>query len=287
MSLLQKINTGISCVLLIACASTFLVFGWSGSGWKALIVPTGSMRPDMPPGSLALVHRVPVSSLKVGDIITYVNPVHPNTTLSHRIVKKYLVDHTIPGFVTKGDANKFSDIPIVGGAVEGRVVWHVPSAGWWLLDLKKPIVILPIIYAAALLIFIEETQRLTSYYKHLLPYRARGYVPSGLPKRSLYKPSAAVGLSIVSLFIFSYFGPAAAAQLKSNTVTLTDNKITVAAVAPPTCSGNTSNNTSISATNTNTQNASSGNAHSSGGSATSGSASNNSSSNINITVTNC
>ena len=74
MKIFERITTGLSVTILAVCCVALLMFGISMTGWKALSVPTGSMRPAIPPGSLVLVHRVSISSLKVGDVITYINP---------------------------------------------------------------------------------------------------------------------------------------------------------------------------------------------------------------------
>jgi signal peptidase I len=276
------------------CCGALLLFGLSFTGWKSLIVPTGSMRPTITPGSLVFVHRVPVSSLKVGDVITYINPLHPSSTLSHRVIRKYLIDGRVPGFVTKGDANKIADVPVAGGAVEGKVVWHVTNVGRWLLDIKRPIVILPVVYVAALLIMIEEVQRLSEYYRRLVLYRLPGFarhdkVPGFLARK------ARMGAALTAVFVLigAVAGPSALALLRSNTVSLTDNRISAGTIPPGNnkCSGSTSNNNNINVNNSTTQTATSGNASSSGntngGSATSGSASNSNTTTVNITVTNC
>jgi signal peptidase I len=203
------------------------------------------MRPTISPGSLVFVHHVPISSLKVGDVITYTNPLYPSTTLSHRIIKRILIDGTVPGFITKGDANKVADVPIAGGAVEGRVVGHVPHAGYWLLDIKKPIVMLPIVYLVALLTMIEEAKRLAAYYRTQTPYRLEGYSPQLSPAKSFTRLYMGISLFLGVILTLSYFGPQAAAALKSNIVTLTNDRITVAATNTSQCSGNINSNTSV------------------------------------------
>ncbi len=232
MGIVRRINILISLSILVACAGAFLLFGWSGSGWKALAIPTGSMRPDIPPGSLVLVHRVPLSSLKVGDVITHTDASDSKITISHRIIKAYKLDGRIPAFVTKGDANKVADVPIAGGQVIGKVVWHVPYAGWALLDAKKPIVILPIIYIAALLIMIEEVQHLAEYYRRFIVYRVPGFrrYESENDSGKLSK-RVSLGAAATTAFVLvgAAMGPTALAALRSNTVTLANNRISVAA----------------------------------------------------------
>jgi len=260
----------------------------SESGWKALVIPTGSMRPTMPPGSLVLMRRVPTSSLKVGDVITYINPLMPTRTVSHRIIKKTMVDSKIPGFITKGDANKVADVPIVAGSVLGKVVWHIPHVGYWLIDAKNPLVILPIVYLAALLVMAEEVKRLSDYLKSQEPYRLWGF--RGVKKPSLFPKFAAVtsATTIAAILIGIFAWQPVLALLHSNTVALTDNRISV---APTSSTTGCDSNNNVNVNSSTDQSASSGNATSSGntsgGGATTGSSSNNSSTNVNISITNC
>jgi signal peptidase len=261
-----------------------LLFNWGAFGLKALSVPTGSMRPGMPPGSLVLMHRVPLSSLKAGDIITYTNPLTMKSTITHRIIKIYKIDGKVPTFITKGDANLSPDPPVVGGLVKGQAVWYVPYVGEWLMWSKTWLGISLLVYVPALLIMVEETQRLADYYKSLQPYRLPGFEPvknaSMVSKRLAVGTASAISFIVLGLFIWQ----PALALLKSNTVTLGPNKITLAPIkSKTTCSSNTS----INVSNSSSQTASSGNASSSGGSATSGNASNSNSSNTSISVTNC
>jgi signal peptidase I len=283
MGLIKRINIVLSITILVVCAGAFLLFGWSGSGWKALAIPTGSMRPDIPPGSLVLVHSVPLSSLKVGDVITHIDMSNPKITISHRIIKAYRLDGKIPAFVTKGDANKIADVPIVGGEVIGKVVWHVPYAGWALLDAKKPIVILPIIYIAALLIIIEEVQRLSEYYRRFVLYRVPGFRHDPERERVAAK-RVRLGATLTAVFILigAAAGPTALAALHSNTVSLVNNKISVASSGSGECSGNNSNNVNVN--NSTTQTSTTGSTTGTGNNAAGGTSTNNSSSNVHVTV---
>jgi len=294
MKILKSITTVLGTLLMVAGCLTVLLLHWSAFGWKALSVPTGSMRPGMPPGSLALMHRVPDSTLKVGDVITYVNPLHPSTTISHRIVKKYLISNKIPAFITKGDANKSADVPVVEGLVQGQVLWHIRDVGQWLMWSKTLLGIAVLVYVPALFIIAEEIIRLNDYYKQWQPYRLLGYRSREILKESKkWTPKAAMGLSVFAALMFSAgaFGPRVEALLGSNTVTLGPNRLSVAAVNPNNCSGSTTNNNNVNVNTSSTQTATSGNATSSGntngGSATSGSASNSNSTTVNITINNC
>ncbi len=306
MNILNRISTGLRVVALVACLVAFLLFGWSGSGWKALAIPTGSMRPNIPPGSLVLVHRVPVSSLKVGDVITHINPLNPKITITHRIIKTYKLDGKIPAFVTKGDANKTADTPVVGGEVQGKVVWHAPYAGWALLDAKKPIVILPVIYITALLIMVEEIQRLADYYRRFIIYRVPGFrrhEPETDSGRLSKRVSLGAAATTAFVLVGAAMGPNALAALRSNTVRLTDNRISVAAQhhaciyrtndnqnhtytknCSQQCTSHASNNVTVQTTTT--QSATTGSATSNGSTAKSDSANNTSNSSTTVSVQN-
>lgn len=173
MKLLRHIVIGLGVAGFTLAALTVLLFNRSALGWQALSVPTGSMRPTMSPGSLVLVHRVPLSSLKVGDVITHTNPLTMRTTLTHRIVKAYKVKG-IPAFITKGDANPGADPPVVGGLVKGRMVGHVPYAGALLMWAKTWTGITVLVYLPALLVMIYETRLLAAYLRQMKPYRLEG-----------------------------------------------------------------------------------------------------------------
>lgn len=290
MKIFERITTGLSVTILAVCCVALLMFGISMTGWKALSVPTGSMRPAIPPGSLVLVHRVSISSLKVGDVITYINPLNPKTTLSHRIVKEYLVNNKIPAFVTKGDSNKTTDVPVTEGSVVGKVVWHIPNVGNWLMEIKQPIVILPIIYVAALIIMAEEVIRLKDYLKSVQPYHDPSRSKINNYSNGLRKRFATVTSLFVALIILTAVNvPSVLALLGSNTVSLVNNRITVASLPISQCSN--TNNTTIDINNSSSQTGSSGNVTNSGntigGSATSGSVNNSNSTSININTTGC
>lgn len=294
MKLLERTMNSLSVIILVACVGAFALFGLSATGWKALAVPTGSMRPYMSPGSMVFVHRVPISSLRVGDVITYNNPTKVGKTISHRIIKTYLIDGKIPAFVTKGDANKFPDAPIAGGAVIGKVMWHVPHLGSLIIGEKTWASIALVVYLPALFIIIDEFRRLTAYWKSILPYRLYGfwrYKPVPM-NRSHAKYAAAGTLAAAATVAGLAFAPSALALLRSNMVTLGPNHITIAASSSggggTTC-GNTKNNNTVVVGNSSSQSASSGNSSTSGGSgnsASTGNSTNNNTTTTTVTITN-
>lgn len=291
MKLLRRIYISLSVVLFAICCGAILLFSVSATGWKALDVPTGSMRPTVSPGSLTVVHRVPVTSLRVGEVITYTNPLKPQTTITHRITRVFRTHQETLMFQTKGDANKVPDPPIVNGLVQGKVVWHVPHVGSWLIWGKQPIGLLIMIYTPALFMMAGEVKRMADYLKSLQPYRVPGFSPAEPPVAHHRKvvTASVIGatFAILGLFIWQ----PALALLQSNTVALGPNHITVAVeTKPPVSQCSSSNNVSVN--NNSNQTAESGNASATGntttGSVSSGSASTTISSSTNISVSsNC
>ena len=96
------------------------------SGFHVQTVLSGSMRPTISPGDLAITQGVPVSSLSVGNVIVFTPPTQ-STPVLHRIAS---LDGDV--ITTKGDANSVAD-PwhlTLQGATQYRLVFVVPYLGW-------------------------------------------------------------------------------------------------------------------------------------------------------------
>lgn len=279
---------GLGITVIAVCCGFMLLFNWHALGFKTLDVPTGSMRPTIQPGSLVLMKSVPVSSIKVGDIITYTNPLTMKSTISHRVIKIYKINGKVPVFITKGDANPSPDSPVVGGLVKGQVIWHVPYLGEWMQWSKTWIGISILVYIPSLIIMAEEVIRMRDYLKSQQPYILAGY--KRIENRSkTFDKRIALGFSLFAIFVLisAAMGPSVFALLKSNKVVLANNRLTVS--IPNKCSGNTNNNNTVIVTNNNGQTSTTGNSSTTGGngSVTSGNSTNNSSTSVTITLSNC
>ncbi len=78
-------------------------------GQRMLVVLSGSMEPKIHTGSVIFDNpNVQISSLKVGDIITFKPPTDPNILITHRIYR-IVKQNGQEGFMTKGDANAVQD----------------------------------------------------------------------------------------------------------------------------------------------------------------------------------
>jgi signal peptidase I len=121
-------------------------------GWQRYVITSGSMTGSYDRGSLVLDEVVPVSELRVGDVITYRPPAGagPAGLVTHRIAEISRDDLGRRMFRTKGDANGSAD-PWTFALPEGeqaRVRLGVPYAGFALAalgrrDLRMLIVGLP------------------------------------------------------------------------------------------------------------------------------------------------
>lgn len=78
-------------------------------GFQFVTVITGSMKPEIQPGSLILIKKInDPANLKINDIITFQSPRNRNLLITHRIVDIKKTDSNLH-FITKGDANSASD----------------------------------------------------------------------------------------------------------------------------------------------------------------------------------
>jgi signal peptidase len=255
-NLLKKIGIALSTAVLVVCAAAILVFGLPNTGWKAKVVITGSMRPNIPPGSLVFVHSVPARSLKVGDVITYNSLIDRGQTVTHRIIRVTNVKG-IPAFITKGDANESPDPQVIEGQVVGKVVLHVHGAGSILNAAETPAGIgLLVVLPGLIIIFAELTklgQALTAPPHETVekaPIHNEGIPPEPKsqhqvahsaqvapePKRSARKNMDGMGrrtlASLIVILSAAGIGHTYAA-LVSNKVTLAHNTLIVAGSVPP------------------------------------------------------
>ena len=91
---------------------------------------TGSMRPDLPPGTLVVVKPAPTDEIGIGTVITYqLNSGEP-TVVTHRVVSVGFDGKGKRVFTTQGDANNVADAKAVMPVqVKGKVWYSVPYLG--------------------------------------------------------------------------------------------------------------------------------------------------------------
>jgi len=119
-------------------------------------VTSGSMRPTISPGDVAVTQAVPVSSLKVGDVIVFYPPGVTAEPVMHRIVS--LENGLIK---TRGDANNVDDSwqVTLRGTTAYRMVAVVPFIGW-LTELQRPaLIVAGLLVVLAILLEIRKEVR--------------------------------------------------------------------------------------------------------------------------------
>jgi signal peptidase I len=121
-------------------------------GLRFQTVLSGSMRPTLSPGDVAVTHPVPVGTLRVGDVIVFVPPGQDEPVI-HRIAS--LGDGVI---TTQGDANTVADAWQVklAGTTAYRLVGVVPLVGW-LTELQRPAFLLAAVLVA--LVILDELRK--------------------------------------------------------------------------------------------------------------------------------
>ncbi len=140
-------------------ATLIILFLTPIGGWKALDVLTGSMRPAIQPGALVIIHRVPLSSVHPGNVVTYVNPHDTKELITHRVQSVNKVNG-VTMVTVKGDANTIADPPFAGGQIQGRVATIVPYAGRVLNVIHNPYGLALLVILPALFVIWIEARRL-------------------------------------------------------------------------------------------------------------------------------
>ncbi|HEX8226666.1 MAG TPA: signal peptidase I [Candidatus Saccharimonadales bacterium] len=129
MGRLKTILTYSTGAVFIGLLAAVFVLSLPVTGWRALSVQTGSMKPAIDPGALVLVHRVPQASLAVGDVMTYTSLKDPNVTVTHRITDISPLGNGKMLYGMRGDANKVADVPVQESQIVGKVATHIPFLG--------------------------------------------------------------------------------------------------------------------------------------------------------------
>lgn len=118
---------GVVCLVLVGVA-------WAG-GISLVLFRTGSMAPEIPTGSLAVVREVNAADVGVGDIVTVDRP--GALPVTHRVIDTV---GTGPVMLTlQGDANPAPDAETYTVETVREVMWSVPRLGYVVGRLQHPI----------------------------------------------------------------------------------------------------------------------------------------------------
>jgi len=107
------------------------------TGGASLTVLTGSMRPVLQPGDVAVVRGIQPGDVcrdvRIGQIVTYLPKPDDPALITHRVVSKTLgsfQDGTLCRLITQGDDNSAADAPVSPIQVRGVFLFGVPKLGW-------------------------------------------------------------------------------------------------------------------------------------------------------------
>lgn len=106
----------LAAVLLVAVLLALGLLALKLSGWQALTVLTGSMRPAIVPGQVVIVSPEPASAMRPGQIVTYHRPGLAGT-ITHRVRSVAPVPGGRLKVTTRGDAN------------DGAETWLISTSG--------------------------------------------------------------------------------------------------------------------------------------------------------------
>jgi signal peptidase len=123
----------------MAIAIIAVILIWSSTGllgFQPSIIASGSMRPTLDVGDIAITVQMPPEKIKVGDIIQYWREGETAPTI-HRVIEITKAGG-ITYITTKGDANNAPDDPITITQTQtiGKVALIIPKLGWVSIHLK-------------------------------------------------------------------------------------------------------------------------------------------------------
>lgn len=97
------------------------------------VIATGSMKPEINPGDLIIVHRTEDTNFQLGEVIQFQRN---GVSISHRIIEIINNENKVQ-YRTKGDNNSTEDLQLVNPEeIKGKVIYVIPKIGWPTLILK-------------------------------------------------------------------------------------------------------------------------------------------------------
>lgn len=171
-----KISGQIIFYLLLALFVILIFFGAASRitggnpalfGQRMFVVMSGSMEPKIHTGSVIFDNpNVQISSLKVGDIITFKPPTNPNILITHRIYR-IVKQNGQEGFMTKGDANAIQDGWIVpaNNVVATYDHFTIPYLGYYLDFIRTKMGLAMVLIIPGAFLIISQIISLTQAFR--------------------------------------------------------------------------------------------------------------------------
>jgi signal peptidase I len=129
-------------------------------GFRPVVVYSGSMRPTLGVGSLAVDRVIAAHKVRVGDVITFNDPYTKGRLVTHRVAQIVPTQHGL-AYRTKGDANPMRDPWAIRlNDKVGSVAFAVPLAGYvlWYAHTRE---------IRALLLFVSAAFVLTALLRRI------------------------------------------------------------------------------------------------------------------------
>lgn len=123
---------------------------------KSLTVMSGSMEPTIGTGDVIVAQQISPMDARVGDIVSFRDPLEHDRVITHRVREIHVLKDKVE-FVTKGDANTNTEhwaIPEDGTI--GRVAFHVPRLGYFMVWIHSTLGLLLLIILPTLLLGATE-----------------------------------------------------------------------------------------------------------------------------------
>ncbi|MGH2781721.1 MAG: signal peptidase I [Thermoleophilaceae bacterium] len=152
----------VACAVCLALAAVMLVP--AVLGYERYVITSGSMTGAYDRGSIVFAKPVPVASLRVGDVITYVPPAGAGLSglITHRIASIEPDPAGRPVFRTQGDANPGPDpwTFTLDQPTQARVEFHLPYIGFAFAALADRQLRMLVIGLPALLLGLAAARRM-------------------------------------------------------------------------------------------------------------------------------
>lgn len=118
-------------ILFVSAVVTIAVLVPRLAGATPYVVLTGSMQPQMPPGTLVVVKPVDADEITTGTVLTYQLESGKPTVVTHRVTSVGVDGTGELRFGTKGDANNDPDArQVLPVQVKGERWYYVPYLGY-------------------------------------------------------------------------------------------------------------------------------------------------------------
>lgn len=142
-------------LLMVGISTILNKTGHSLFGYKALVITTDSMKPNINSGDIVIIKKVEESKIKIGDVISFKQA---GGIITHRITDIKQNENNQNEYITKGDNNNIEDSTTVKyQEIEGRKVLKIPFFGKIVILLQDEVYVILLIIIL-LVIYLQTKQ---------------------------------------------------------------------------------------------------------------------------------